>query len=375
MGFFIDFLDRIFNRETKEQVFLDDCSAISARAGFKELAINSSINLLGSAVSLSNFETYREGKRINKQDSYLLNVEPNMNTNAARFWRDVIFKMVFYNECLVIKHQEQFFVADSFTVKEYAFYENTYSNVTIKGFNLDRTFTESEVLHFELNERRIVGVLNSLYEDYGKLIEYSKSSYRKNNAKRGILTIPTNYPQTDDAQKKLNALLNERIQKFYEAENGAVLPLTNGITYQDLSSDSYKNATDSRDIKNLADDVFDFVGIGFQIPPQLLKGSVSDLDSVIDAFIGLGVNPLTKIIESEINRKFYGKKGHGDRTFVKVNTQGVMLNIEKLANTLDVLTRNGIHSIDENRELIGEEPLGTEESRKRYVTKNYENGD
>ena len=46
--------------------------------------------------------------------------------------------------------------------------------------------------------------------------------------------------------------------------------------------------------------------------------------------------------------------------------------LSDVANAIDILTRNGVHSIDENRELIGKEPLRTDESKKHYITKNYE---
>lgn len=372
MGLIIDFLGRIFNKETKEQIMIDDCSQLTARASAKELAINTAINLLGSAISLSDFETYEKGKPTKGKDSYLLNVQPNVNTSASRFWRDVVFKLVFFNECLIVQQENQFFVADTFTKKEYAFYPNSYKHVTIKGFSLDRSFEEKDVIYLQLNDRRIKAIIDSLYDDYGELIEYSKKSYKKNNAKRGILEIPANYPQTADAQEKLQKLLNDRIQKFYNSESGAVLPLSNGIKYEDISSESYKNGTDSRDIRNLVDDVFDYVGIGFQVPPQLLRGSVSDLDSVVEAFIGLGVNPIARLIENEFGRKMYNINHYTQRTFLKVNTQGVITRLDKLANAIDILTRNGVHSIDENRQMIGKEPLNTKESQARHVTKNYD---
>lgn len=47
-------------------------------------------------------------------------------------------------------------------------------------------------------------------------------------------------------------------------------------------------------------------------------------------------------------------------------------NLAQLANVIDVLTRNGVNNIDENRKLLGMEPLRTEESQKRRITKNYE---
>ena len=79
------------------------------------------------------------------------------------------------------------------------------------------------------------------------------------------------------------------------------------------------------------------------------------------------------MIEDEINRKFYSKSDYLNNTYMSIDTSKVKAtNLSSLANVIDVLTRNGVNNIDENRELLGMEPLRTEESQKRRITKNYE---
>lgn len=376
MGFFewvVDLFGRIKNPKTGE-VIEYDTGQIESKIALKQLAINTSIALLGNAISLSEFKPYRNNTIVKENDYYAFNVQPNQNQSAALFWRKFVYKLVYDNECLVVKYGDNYYIADSFTPHTRALLPNYYKDITIKGYKLNRSFQEEEVLHFELNEERIVSLLNSLYEDYGKLIEYSKGSYRKNNAKRGVMEVPTNYPKTDEARTKLKKLIEEDVQKFYSAENGAVLPLTGGITYKDISADSYKNATDSRDIRNLMDDVFDFVAIGFNIPPQLLKGSVAGIEETVDAFIKLSVEPMLELIKDEMNRKLFSKDDYLKKNaHITVDTSRIKTaSINKIATAIDILTRNGVHNIDENRELLGLEPLNTSESTKRHITKNYE---
>ena len=352
------------------------CKALMERITIKSLAINTAINLIGNSISLVEFKTFREGKPVKENDYYALNIEPNVNYSASRFWKKFVWQLVYNNEVLIIMHNGSYYVADSFVKETKAMNECRYKNITIDNFTMNRSFNESEVLYFKLNQRQIRGLIDGLYEDYGKLVEYAKTSYKKNNAKRGILNIPTNYPSTKEAQEKLQRLLGEHVKKFYNAENGAVLPLTNGITYEDISADSYKNATDSRDIRNLIDDIFDFVAIGFQISPALLKGSNEDLENTIERYIKLCVEPMCELIEDECNRKIYEKEDYLRDTHISIDTTKLKVtSITDLATTIDVLSRNGVHNIDENRELIGKEPLKTKESQERRITKNYESFD
>lgn len=376
MGF-RDWLGDVFRRQQRgdhDQTSFDTlCIDLSEKILVRDLAINTAINLLGNAISLSEFNTYKKGNEDKSDIYYKLNVEPNPNYSASRFWKKFVYRLIYDGEVLIIKQRDDYYVADSFVKETKAFYTCKYRDVIVDDFSLRRSYDESDVLYFKLYERNIVNIVGALYDDYGKLVEYSKASYKKNNAKRGIVNIPTNYPQTEAAKAKLNKLLNDQIQKFYGAENGAVLPLTNGITYEDISSDSYKNSTDSRDIRNLIDDIFDFTAIGFNIPPALLKGSANDLESTVDRFIKFGVEPFCEMIEDEINRKFYSKYSYLNNTYMAIDTSRLKTtNLAQLANVVDVLTRNGVNNIDENRQLLGMEPLRTEESKKRRITKNYE---
>lgn len=375
MGFKEFIFDLLGNKkEVNHHVNVDVCcQELSEKIVIRDLAINSAVNIIGNSLALSHFNTYRNGKQYKGNDYYVFNIQPNQNYSATRFWKKFVHKLVYDNECLVIRQDDGYFIADSFTIESRVFYPSYYKNIIVDGYNLRKGYTEAEVLYFKLNERKITNVIDVLYQDYGKLVEYSKTSYKKNNAKRGIVNIPTNYPKTQDAQEKLNKLLNEHIQKFYNAENGAVLPLTSGITYEDISSDSYKNATDSRDIRNLIDDIFDFTAIGFQIPPQLLRGSANDLESTVDRFIKFSIEPFCEMIEDEMNRKLYSKSDYLNNTYVSIDTSRLKAtNLSSLANVIDILSRNGVNNIDENRELLGKEPLRTEESQKRRITKNYE---
>lgn len=371
-----DWVSSLFGKKTI--VSLEDCEfgALQKEVYFKNLAINTAINLIGNALSQSEFITYSDGKKQRSDNYYLFNVEPNQNKSAKEFWSEAVAQLIYENEVLIIQHDNKLFVAEDFDVKEYALYENLYSNIVIDGYQIARSYKESEVIHLKLHNQQVKTIVDQVYTGYGELIEYSKKNYKRSNAKRGILKIPASFAQSKDYQEKVNQLVNTNFRRFYESEGGAVLPLSNGMEYEDLSTSTYKNGSDSRDIRYLIDDVFDMVAIAFQIPPQLLKGSVAESQSIMDSFVTLCVNPIANSIEDEINRKYYKKSMYLKRTYLKIDTQKArFVNPKALAETADILARIGVHNQDENREMLGKEPLNTKESSAYYITKNYERTD
>lgn len=341
---------------------------------YKELAVQACVNLIANAVSRSEFQTFEEGKQIKGENYYLFNVEPNQNKSSSKFWRDVIHKLVYDNECLVIQQNGKFYVADSYNVKKFAFKEYIYNDIEIDDYKLSNSYIESEVFHFELHDQKIKNVIEGLYSDYSKLLAASQTHYKKNITNKGTLEVPGDYPQTDQAQENLKILLEKRFKRFFDAEGDAVLPLTDGLKYNDIKENSKeKGSQEGRDIRHFIDDIFDFVAVAFQVPPQLLKGDVADTDKAVNNFLTFCVNPLAELLSDEINRKQYGKKNYLERTYLKIDTSRIRsVDITDIASSLDILLRIGAYSIDDCLITLGLEPLETEWSKKRWMTKNYE---
>lgn len=366
---FLSWFDRDGNLDLSAHV-----AVLATEVYFKNLAIQACVNLIANTVARSEFKTYERGVETRKDNYYLFNVEPNPNKSASKFWRDVVHHLVYDNECLVLMQGDHLYVADSYNVVSGTFVENLYTDIRIGDLNLTTKHRESEVLHLELHNERIKDVVDGLYTSYGKLIAAAQKHYKRNAARKGALTIPTNYPQTEKAQTELRELLEKRFKTFFEAESDAVIPLTNGITYSEIEhgAATTKGSMEGRDIKAFIDDVFDFTAIAFQIPPQLLKGNVADTEKAVNNFLTFCINPLAELLTDEINRKMYGKKAYLERTYMKLDTSHIRaVDIKDVANALDVLLRIGAYTIDDCLQHLGMEPLNTEWSTQRWMTKNY----
>lgn len=338
----------------------------------KRLAVQSCVNLIANTLVRCPIRTYENGKEMFGNNHYLLNVEPNQNQNASQFFHEFVSKLVLDNECLVIMQNEQLYVADSFERKEYAFYENVYKNVVVNDFQLDRQFKESEVLYFELNNKKIKNVIDDLYNSYGKLITAAMNYYKRSNALRVKLKIESTGPQTDEEQANREDMFNSQLKRFLEAEGAAAWPEQDDVTLEELQNISNSGRT-SRDIRALVDDIFDFVSTAFLIPKGLIKGDLADVEGQTDNYIMFCIAPIASQIEDEANRKIYKKDGYLKRNYLRVDTSMIKYtDIVKLATAMDKLISSGTHSANENRMLIGKEPINEDWANEHYITKNYQ---
>ncbi|HBG1087777.1 TPA: phage portal protein [Clostridioides difficile] len=343
---------------------------LEATIFYKEFALKSCISIIANALVLSEFQTFKNGKSIKEKNYYLFNIEPNQNQNATEFWQEVITRLVYDNECLVIQENEQLFVAESFSVDKYVFYGDIYKDVTIRNYKLDRSFRESDVLYFKLNVESIKTVIDYLYNDYKDLLSSAMKGYKKNNSEKGVLEIDTNYPQTKEAQERLNDLMSNKFKRYFESDN-AVLPLSNGLKYTENTKAS--SIKDSRDIRAIIDDVMDFVCAAFHVPAGLVKGNVAGVEGITDNFLNFSVNPVAKLITNELTRKMYGRDNFFEKSYVKVDTQKIAnMGLEKISKASDLLFRIGVNSINDNLEMLGREKINESWADEHYVTKNYQ---
>ncbi|MGG5463494.1 phage portal protein [Clostridium sp. B9] len=337
---------------------------------YKEFAIQSCISIITNALVLAEFETYEEGKFVKKNNYYLFNIEPNKNQNATEFWMEVISKLIYKNECLIVQIEDELFVADTFYHTEYLYYEDTYKDLIIRGFPLNRTLKESDVIYLKLNNKNIKEVVDSLYKDYSSVLGVSISAVKKAFGEKGILKLDSMIPQQGPKKEAFENLMNKDFKNYFSKTN-AVLPLQNGFDYIPGKKDG--NIKNSRDVRANIDDVIDFVAAGFHVPAGVIKGNIAGVEGQTDNFLMFCINPISKLITTEFNRKIYGREEFKKRSYVKMNTQRIRdVNISDMSKAADLLFRIGVNSIDDNLEMLGKERLNEKWSERHYVTKNYQ---
>ena len=347
---------------------------LTASTFYKELALQASINLISNSIARSTFRTYTEGKEEKKTNHYILNVEANQNLSSSSFWREVVTKIIYNGECLVLIQNNKLYIADSFERKEYAFIDNSYKNIKIGDYEIKESKKESEVLYFKWYNEKLQTTISGLNDNYGKLIEVSSKSFKTSKGKKGTLEIPAGYAQTEDAQADLQDLLDNRFKKYFEAEGDALIPLTDGLKYNERGGNegASKNTEAGREIRDFINDIFDFIAIGLRISPNLLKGNVADTGNAVNEFLSFCLNPFVKFITDELNRKMYGEKEYSKNTYVKCDTSNIkIIDLKDIANALDVLLRTGAYTINDCLKSLGIEPIDKNIGDIRFITKNY----
>lgn len=336
----------------------------------RELAFWTCVNKIANAISKCEFKTYYRGVEVKKQEYYLWNVEPNRNQNSAAFLTKLIGKLYRNNEVLVVEIQGQLLVADSFEKISYAVYDDVFKNVTIGDLTFKKTFYQKEVLYWELNSEDMKKLVNGIYTSYNELLAYASAAYQRSRGSRGILNIDAQAQAADDFSETLQDLMNNYFKRFFTSSN-AVLPLYDGYNYTDIGSKTYSSES-TRDIKAMADDVFDFTARAFSFPPSLAKGDVQDTEKATDELLTFCIDPLAHMLMDEINRKRNGLEGFLRGDSIKIDTTTVKhIDIFDIATPVDKLISSGAFTINHILRILGEPEIEEDWADQHFITKNY----
>jgi len=338
----------------------------------EDFAICMAINLIAGAISKCEFKTYLKGNENKSDEYYLWNVEPNKNQNSSQFLRELISKLLYYNECLVVDINGQLIIADDFNQNEFAVVENYFTQVSRGTMTFDRSFKMSEVLYFKYENDDIRALLSNLLKGYNNLLNMAIGKYKRSGGRKGIAKIDKTASGDKDFQQKVDDLFNNRFKSYFEAEN-AVIHLPRGIEYAEQNGEGNKKSTsDVVDISNITKEAFERVAQAFKIPPALLRGDIADIEKITDNFLTFCIDPLADMISEEINRKRYGKEQFLKGSYLKIDTTCIKhIDIFSIAEKFDKLIASGGYSIDELRIKAGDTPLNTWWSKKHWMTKNY----
>lgn len=338
----------------------------------RELAFWTCVNKIANAVSKCEFKTYYHNKESKGKEYYLWNYEPNQNQNAAGFIYKLIAQLYRKNECLVVEINHRMYVAESYIKEVYALRDHKFSGISFDGYTLQETLDMSDVMFFELNSTDMRKLMNGMYGSYSKLITYAQNAYQKSRGHKGILNIAGVAQEQDNFNETFEELMSTHFKNFFGKDN-AVLPLFDGYNYQDISQNAKTYSTEStRDIKALADDIFEFTARAFSFPPSLAKGDVQDTTKATDELLTFAIDPLVKMIQQEINRKRNGKDGLKQGNYLKIDTLAVKhVDIFDIATPIDKLISSGAFTINDVLQVIGKPKIDESWADQHFMTKNY----
>lgn len=326
-----------------------------SRLNVEELALFSVIDLIASAGSLCEWRTYQNGARTYADDWYSWNISPNPNQNATEFKRILIARLLRFNEALVFGRSGSYYIADSFSREAFAFRPNAYSNITCCNLTLSYTLLEPDVFYFRLANQHAAALLGNLRGLYSKAMAEAWDKYQHSGSRSGIVEISTQARSRPTFEKDMETLMNDRFRTFFEKKN-AVLPLFEGYKYvpQDGPA-AQKGASEVSDMESLFRQAQDRACNAYHVSPSILRGDVTNQDDAINSMLSFAVKPPMAVIQTEVNRKSYGKSVL-DGWFMRIDTTHIKtVDVFAVAEKVDKLVQDSIYNPNGIREKLDDE--------------------
>lgn len=372
----IDWFGRIFAKSQKTVISSEYRNDLQNSIALESFALFTTIEMIASLIAKCEFKTYKNGKEFKGYEWYSLNVKPNKNQNSTAFWQEVIGKLLFYGEVLVISVSNQLIIADDFQKDEYAVKETEFTRVSRGDLTFNRKFKMSDVLYLRYSNNDVMSIINNIFGMYEKLIESASNKYIKAGGQKGILEISALAQGDKDFEKKYTKLMNEHFKSYFNA-NDAVLPLWEGMKFVPTTSDSAKKTTNEiTDISKLVDDAMSRAAQAFKVPPALVRGDVAGIKDAVDMLLTVCIDPLADMIGEELTGKKFTPDEVISGQYIGVDTTCIKhIDIFDIAANADKLISSSMLSPDETRDKAGLNPTGEEWAQKHYMTKNYSNAE
>lgn len=371
MGFFDRLLGKVgADSELGWSFDLELYEKVSERVYMKKLAIEICIAFLARTISQSEFRV-KNGDRYEKNELYYrLNVRPSKNTTASTFWQTFISKLVYDNEILVIQADDgDLLIADDFQHKEYAVYDDIFSNVVVKEFEFQRTFTQQEVIHLKYSNEKLKPLINSLFADYGELFGRVLSAQKRKNQIRGTVDMDMLAAKSEAHQAKLQQFIDNMYKSIGEKDI-AIIPQQKGFQYDEKTKGSLPGQTVA-DLDLVTDGFLNQVAMAMGIPVSLLRGDMADVEKQTKNYMFFTVSPLLKKIKDEADVKFFEMKEYLAGQCIDIRKPSYR-DIFDLSTAVDKLRASGIMDGHEIRSELGLERKEADILNEIYITKNYE---
>lgn len=339
----------------------------------RELSFWVCANMVANALGRCEFRTYRNNQEIREREYYLWNVSPNVNQNSSAFLHKLVAKLYQDNEALVVNTMSRgdldaLVVADSWQRQDdWPSRQNEYAGIMVGDYTYKYTVYENQVIHLKLNHQNIRPIINGLYQSYYRMVSAAMKAYTWGHGQHWKVHVNQLAQGNKDWTENFQAMIAAQVKPFLESD-GAILPEFDGYTYENVGG---QGTGDTRDIRAMIEDVFDFTARGFLIPTVLTNGSIEGTTDANTRFLTNCIDPLADQLQEEINRKRYGYDGWRKGNYLKVDTSSI-IHFDMFANAANVekLVGSGAFTINDVRRGAGETPINEAWANSFFMTKN-----
>lgn len=372
--------DFLFHKNGEEKSIMELITINAKKAAISDAAIEKANGMIARAIAKSEFVVYRKGQRTKDPVYWMLNIKTNPNETATEFWIRAIRKLFEENECLIVHLNGNLYRASKFTedkgVTKSKKYTDVYVEVADDEISLSKTFKADDVIHLRNTNKKIIEYLKKNLEFYNTIASGLLSSKKIGSIPKFTLDVEGSVPiirQKDENGKDKILTIDQyksKIKELLESENIEVLTNQQGMKVNQLSVDS---KVTSEDITKIAKEIYAECAYAYDIPEAVFAGTITEKADSTNEFITYAVNWLVEMLNDSMTAALVGMDSFlkGEKIVIDMSKFKHVDVIESAAN-LDKLRAIGF-TLDEIFEMVGREPLGTDFSKQRVLTKNYTN--
>lgn len=372
--------DFLFKDKGEEKSVMELITVDVKKLALAKTAIEKAENMIAKAIAKSEFVVQRGNERVQDDIYWMLNIRPNSNETATDFWMHAIKQMLREEECVICVLKNGLFIADSYSTDNSVTIPQVYKNITIsandKTMKLNKNFSADDIIHLRAKNRKIRGYLEKTLKLYNDTVSALCAAKKVAGTPKFALNMEGHQPvlrtrEADGSERQLTIdEYKKNIKTLLESDDIEVLTNSTGLKIEQMTINT---STSSEDITKLANEIFTECASAYDIPKAVFLGEITEKADSTNEFITYAVSWIVEIINDSLNAKMVGKEDYlkGEKIWVDIS-QYKHIDIVQSAANLDKLRSIGF-SFDEILKVVGWEPLNTDFSRKRVVTKNYTN--
>ncbi len=356
------------------EVMVSEMMEAAQEYKIRQLCFYICVNLIATAVGRCEFRTYRNHKEIQEDEYYLWNYEPNPNQNSTAFLHELVHRLYETNEVLIISEPngtggDYLYIASSWAKPAFDPRKvNEYRDVRVGDYTYPEPFSEGEVMHLKLNHVNIKPVLDGMTDSFYRLYAAATKAYEWSQGQHWKVHVNQMASGAEDFTAKFTKMIEEQIKPFLNS-NGAVLPEFDGYTYTNVGKDI--QVKDTRDIKALAEDLFDFTARTFLIPAVLVNGKVEATADASGRMLSCAVDPTCDQLQEEGVRKRYGRAQWRQGNYLRVDSSAIVhFDIFAMAPNVEKLIGSGAFTINDVLRACGQPTINEPWANEHYMTKN-----
>lgn len=345
-----------------------DCPR-AQRSVIKAYAFELCKQLVASLMSRCEFKTYEKGKFVKNHHYYRLNIEPNINKDAATFWREITLDLLNDEQALIIPMNNGFYRATSFYRKPYDIAETQYIDTNVGAPLIKKVMFEREVIYLRNPTEQLRVTEQKASELIDEVFQTIHQQYQLKKYNKFVLEKSNHDSMMVRNQKEEKDKNEEVFGEFLSSKKNAVISVPNGHQMGKIESRMGEGYTDDApNILTYFEAALRVTASTFYLDVDILYGKPVSVEPFVNLFLKSFCEP----IEKELNRKIYSEKELLESTYIKIDPSRILQpDPLTVAKTNDIKLRSGTHSVNDLLVEMGMARIEETWADEHFISLNY----